>query len=206
MSAEPHLQHAQRILDHLAGWGFPAEVQQRLGAFSVIWTTFETTLEGTLWTLRRETVRGEEPSTEAGGIGTWIKDLGTETWPDLSEEARALVSVGAAAAADLVAYRHALQHGWMIPSETMPTFVRNPSWNGEVRRRETGEAHVTKNLLDMAISSGWILCEFVAKLKLAARAPGLEEGLLALAPDLRKAASAANELRHLSALVDHDKY
>ena len=65
---------------------------------------------------------------------------------------------------------------------------------------------MTKNLLDMAISSGWILCEFVAKLKLAARSPSLEEGLLALAPELRRAASAANELRHLSALVNHYKY
>jgi len=61
---------------------------------------------------------------------------------------------------------------------------------------------VTKNLLDMAISSGWILC---AKLKLTARAPGLDGGLLALAPGLRKAASAANERRHLSALVDDDR-
>ena len=49
-------------------------------------------------------------------------------------------------------------HGWMLPSPTMPTFIRNPAWNGEIRKRARHDAHVDANLLDMARDCAWVLC------------------------------------------------
>jgi hypothetical protein len=33
----------------------------------------------------------------------------------------------------------------------MSTFIRNPTWNGEIRKRPSHDAHVDANLLDMAL-------------------------------------------------------
>lgn len=55
-------------------------------------------------------------------------------------------------------YRHTLMHGWILAFGNTATFMRNPSWNGELRKRPSSDTHVSDNLLDMAIGAGWTLC------------------------------------------------
>nr|WP_319564531.1 hypothetical protein [uncultured Rhodoferax sp.] len=199
-----HKEQSLKILAHLTGWGFSAEVQQRLGAFSVLWSVFESTLETTLWAITDERVAGKYPSTDKTSISTWIKKLGERSLK-FNQEAQELVSASAKAAVDLMEYRHALAHGWLIPFPSGATFIRNPSWNGENRSRPTNDAHVNENLLDMAIDCAWTLCQVVTYARSAAVDSEKLSDLIALKNHIHRAVSEANELRHLTDLMNHEK-
>jgi hypothetical protein len=205
MNVSKHRKQSLNVLAHLAGWGFPPEVQQRIGALGVVWGVFESNLETTLWALRDEKVVGVRPSTDKTSISQWI-DVLAESSPKLITEAQDVLRSAATAAKDLMEYRHALVHGWLIPFPTMPTFIRNPTWNGEIRNRPTSDAHVDENLLDMAIDVAWILCKVVFAAKAACADASQTENLTALKREVARAQSEANELRHLTALMNHEKY
>jgi hypothetical protein len=199
-----HTDQSRTVLERLAGWGFPVEVQQRMGALGVVWGVFETNLESTLWVLHDESVLGIRPSTDKSTVSDWIKSLG-EGSEKLGNDAQDLLKTAAHAATDLMEYRHALLHGWLIPFPSGPTFIRNPSWNGELRKRPSSDAHVDENLLDMAIDSAWILCRFVFATREACKDASKLPQLLSIKGDLVRARSQASELRHLTALMNHEK-
>ncbi len=205
MNVPKHREQSLTVLAHLAGWGFPPEVQQRIGALGVVWGVFETNLETTLWALRDEQVVGVRPSTDKTSISQWIDSL-AEGSAKLSTEAQDVLRSASTAAKDLMEYRHALIHGWLIPFQTMPTFIRNPTWNREIRNRPASDAHVDENLLDMAIDVAWILCRVVFAAKAACSDASQANTLTALKRDVSRAKSEANELRHLTALMNHEKY
>jgi hypothetical protein len=82
MKPPSYAENSANILTRLNGWGFPPEVQQRIGALAVVWSVFETNLETTLWALRGEQVEGTRPSTDKTSAGDWIKELGTAGRPN----------------------------------------------------------------------------------------------------------------------------
>lgn len=201
---QEYVLQSQRVLKHLSGWGFPSDVQQRIGALAVLWGVFETSLESALWALKGENVKGVRPSTDKTSIGEWIDD-----WPQaaafLSASSREVVSLASEAAKNLMDYRHAIMHGWMIPSPTMPSFIRNPSWNGEIRKRPSHDAHVDSNLLDLAIDCAWTLCQVVNETRDATKDAGATTRLEALRSSVVSARSSSGELRHLTELMNHEK-
>ena len=68
-----------------------------------------------------------------------------------------------------------MMHGWMLPSPTMPFFIRNPSWKGEIRKRPSHSAHVDANLLDLALDCAWVVCRFVSAARAACADPVKEK-------------------------------
>jgi hypothetical protein len=205
MKLPKHTESSSKILARLTGWGFRPEVQQRIGALAVVWGVFESNLETTLWALRREEVTGVRPSTDKTQISDWIKELGKD-WRQLSAEAQDVLRVASLTAFDLMEYRHTIVHGWVLRSPTMPSFIRNPQWHGEKRKRPSHDAHVDENLLDMAIDSAWILCRVVFAARAACAEPVKVASLAALKQEVSRARSQANELRHLTELMNHEKY
>jgi hypothetical protein len=199
-----HQEQSRTVLGRLAGWGFPPEVQQRMGAFGIVWGIFESALERTLWVLRDENVLGIRPSTDKTLVSEWIKTLG-EPAMKLEHDAYDLLSLTSIAANDLMEYRHALVHGWLIPFQTDATFIRNPRWNGELRRRPTSDAHVSENLLDMAIDTAWVLCRVLHATHAACIDLSKVQRLMALKSEIVRAKSQASELRHLTGLMSHEK-
>lgn len=109
------------------------------------------------------------------------------------------------AALDLMDYRHAVVHGTMLPSSTMPTFIRNPGWHSEVRKRPSHDARVDRNLLDMAIDNAWTLCHVAVAERAACADPVKIKGIAALTTNVSRARSMASELRHLTALMNDDR-
>lgn len=200
-----HTERASEALARLTEWGFSPEVLQRVGALAVVWGVFESNLETTLWALRVENVADSRPSTEKNQVSDWIKELGSD-WPQLTIEGNGVLCVASLAAFDLMEYRHAIMHGAMIPSLTMPTFIRNPRWHGEKRKRPSHDAHVDENLLNMAIDSAWILCQVVFVAKAACAEPQKVAKWAALKEEVSRARSMAGELRHLTELMNHEKY
>jgi len=205
MKSPPHTQNSANILTHLSGWGFPPDVQQRLGALAVVWGVFEANLETTLWALKGEQVKGTRPSTDKTSIADWINELG-KTWPRMGPAAQEVFCAASQAAYDLMEYRHAVMHGWMLPSPTMPTFIRNPAWNGETRKRASHDAHVDANLLDMALDCGWVLCRFVFAARETCADPAKITKIEALKQDVTRVRLQVSELRHLTALMNSEKY
>ena len=174
----------------------------RIGAFGVLWTVLESRLEQLVWILTEENVRGARPTTDKTTVSDWIKIFGKGAkW--LTPEANQVLSAAAEAAFDLMEYRHALVHGWIVPFQSAPFFVRNPSWNGEHRKRPSNDAHIDENLLEMAISAASTLNDLAATLKAA---PKDSARLVAFGTSVRNAKSMAYELRQLRELVIHEKY
>ena len=204
MKLPPHTENSANILTRLSGWGFPAEVQQRLGALAVIWGVFEANLETTLWALKGEQVKGARPSTDKTSIAMWIQELG-EPWPQFTAAAQEVFCAASLAAFDVMEYRHAVMHGSMLPSPTMPTFVRNPTWNGEIRKRASHDAHVDANLLDLALDCAWVLCRLVFAARAACADPANVTTVEALKRDMIRVRLQASELRHLTALINSEK-
>jgi hypothetical protein len=205
VSVPNHNKQTLNVLAHLTGWGLTPDVQQRIGAFGVLWGVFETNLETTIWALRNEQVTGIRPTTDKLSVSQWI-DVLAEGSVMLSADAQSILHTAALAAKDLMVYRHGLAHGWLIPFEKMPLFIRNPSWNGEIRKRPTSDTHIDENLLDMAIDATWILCKVVFATRTACSDMSQLDKVTDLKREVNRAQSEANELRHLSALMNHEKY
>lgn len=170
--------------------------------FVVAWGLFETNLEPTLWALRDENVKDVQPSTEKQSMSDWIKGMKSSAPKLQSKSAQEVFIKAADAAENLLEYRNAIIHGWLIGLGSPTAFIRNPSWNGERRSRKTSTAHVDENLLNMAIDSAWVLYAVSFK---ARGADGASE-LAALKSDVNRAWSQSGELRNLAELISHEKY
>jgi hypothetical protein len=205
MKLPKHTERSQAILTRIANWGFPDDVLQRVGALVLVWGQFESNLETAVWALRGDDIAGMRPWTDKTSVSDWIKELG-KPWSQFSTPAQQILQMASLAALDLMDYRHAVVHGTMLPSSTMPTFIRNPGWHGEVRKRPSHDVHVDRNLLDMAIDSAWTLCQVVIAARAACADPAKIAGVVALKANVSRARSLASELRHLTALMNDDRY
>src|SRR4051794_14110507 len=128
-------QRARSVIDNVTKWGITPEIQTRLGVFSVIWGMLETNLENTVHALRNEKMGpGMRPSTDATSIADWIRILGQPS-PRIPARQHALMEYASLAAIDLMEYRHAVVHGWLVPGKAsgVSSFIRNPRWKGEIR-------------------------------------------------------------------------
>jgi len=197
----PHKQ-SKSVLDHLRKQGMSSEVQQRIGAFIVVWGMFETNLEVALWALCDEEVAGVRPSTDKTRVGQWIDILANGS-PKFNPEIQDLLRITALTAKDLMEYRHAIVHGWLMWGTT---FIRNPRWHGEVSNRTSSDAHVDENLLDIALDAAWTIYRVVYVTRIICANSGLPENLLTLKPDVIRAQSISSELRNLTELMNHEKY
>lgn len=162
-------------------------------------------METTLWALKGEQVRGTRPSTDKTTIADWISELGKER-PHLVPAAQEVFCAASQAAFDLREYRHAVTHGSMLPSPSMPRFIRNPAWNGEIRMRPSNDAHVDANLLDMALDCAWVLCRFVIAAREMCTDLAKAGAIEALKREVTCVRLQAGELRHLTALMNSEKY
>ena len=205
MKVPKHIERVRTVLNRLEGWGFPSDVQQRIGVLGIVWGVFETNLESTLWALQDEDVADVRPSTDKSTVSDWIKAFAKGS-KKFDQEVQQLLQLASLTATDLMEYRHALVHGWLIPFPSGPTFIRNPRWNGELRRHQSSDAHVNENLLDMAIDAAWVLCHVVFATRSACKGLSGSKHLLSFKADLDRARSQASELRHLTARLNHEKY
>lgn len=175
------------------------------GAFAVVWGVFEANLEVTLWSMTGEAVAGICPTTDRTSVSDWITAFRNAA-SRFPENPRDVVVCAADAAENLMHYRHALLHGSIMPFPSSAVFVRNPRWHGEMRKRESNDAHVDANLLDLAIGAAWDLCTVVFAVRRACDDASQIDALATLKTAASRARSFAGELRHLTALMNHEKY
>lgn len=190
-------------------FGLTPAILQRLGTFVVAWGLFESQLElATLVLLKRKMEKGLRPVTDclqASELISRFRQAAISFHPEFAAICEALAN----AAEDLLVYRNAITHGRVLPPPAGgPLFINNAAWFSEKRKRSVTEAHISERLLDLAIESAGTLGLRVTFIQIAANSEP-EEQLAIVSesfPSIRKAQSYANELRHLSALMKHEKY
>ncbi|EGR0730466.1 MULTISPECIES: hypothetical protein [Vibrio] len=204
MKLPTHTKNAVAITAKIQSLGISLLVQQKIGTFAIVWGMFESHLERAVWCLQNEKIEGKRPSTDKTSAHTWI-DVLSNGRSDLDSEANAVLHCAAKAAKDLMSYRHSLFHGYLVPLGGTAMFIRNPTWHGEIRNREAGDAHIDENIIDLAIDAAWVLFRVViavTKLEDKFCTSEIEQ----LANEVNRIRNNANEVRHLSYLYNQEKY
>ncbi|SUI79005.1 Uncharacterised protein [Shewanella putrefaciens] len=195
------------IQARLFGLGLKPDNLMMIGAFITVYGMFETTLERALWTLSEKDVAGERPFTEKMTTEAQFKML-AEGSPKLSEKCNSILKVAADAAIDLNDYRNSLVHGYLLSfgSEHTPMFMKNPRWFGEKRNKATGDAHIEKPFQDLVLIAVWSLFLVVQNVEKVFTEHASLQAIEDMKEDIDRARSYANEARHLSSLMNHEKY
>ncbi|MDR3697745.1 hypothetical protein [Mucilaginibacter sp.] len=205
MSKSSHNLQSEKVIAYLEHIGFSASIQQRIGAFAVIWGLFESNLENVLWLLKNENVEGVKPTTEGKPAGHLIDEL-SQLSGILSIEAHKILAVACSAAKELADYRHAIMHGTMLSLGGSVSFIRNPQWRGNLRKKPTHDAHVNENLLDIAIDCAGVLSNILLAIQIEKTAAPISTAIEARWSDVQRCRSQANELRHLTDLINDERY
>jgi len=194
-----------QIFVRLYSLGLHPDRLMKIGAFVVAFGLFETRLERAVWALTETNVAGSRPFTDKVPAAKWLEPFALGN-PKLSAKCNAVLHAAAGAAEDLMDYRHTLVHGHLLPLGGTPMFLRNPAWNKEVRNKPVGDAHIEEPMLDLAIVCAWTLFTVASMAEEAMSTPAAAETLEGLEGDVRRTCSYANELRHLTALMNSEKY
>lgn len=178
-----------------------------IGAFITTYGMFETTLERALWTLSERSIEGIRPFTEKMNTEAQFKMLG-EGNTKLSNQCNAILKVAAYAAEDLNEYRNSLVHGYILSfgPDSVPSFLKNPGWHGEVRNKAVGDAYIDEPLQDLVIIAAWNLLLLVRKVEKVFTDHASQQAIEAMKEDIDRARSYASEVRHLRSLMNHEKY
>ncbi|EKS9840643.1 hypothetical protein QDD82_001433 [Burkholderia cepacia] len=205
----PHQRSAdEAVLALEQEYGLSRACQQKLGAFMTYMGMFERLIEVAAWAILEEGVTGKRPSTDKIGISDIIGRI--------KKRARGrdgalgdAINLTCECADDLLAYRNAIAHGWLFPStQDAPYFMSNVSFHGEHRARAFQDAHISENLLDLAIDAAVVLVTSARGIFLSCSGPNAfcEDQMAHAIDRLTRARSEANELRNLRALMGADKY
>ena len=179
--------------------GSDSETRQSLGQFAMMWTVFENNFELLMWHLKGFNEDGMPWTDKKASVAQWL-----QFYPEASE-GNASASVGhenfCEAGKMLGEYRHAVFHGVYLPG--LASTVRNPAWHGMIRKRPTHVAHIDSRLLKMAaIAANGLLQYVISVLKVL---EGREQAIHFEAINgLSEAKSYANELRHITELMNSD--
>lgn len=129
-----------------------------IGAFVVAYGLFETRLERALWALQEQSVKGVRPFTEKMNSESQFKML-AEGNAKLSAKCNEVLRIAALAAEDLNEYRNSLVHGYLLSfgAGSTPSFLKNPAWDGEQRKKATGDAYINEPFQDLVLIAAWTL-------------------------------------------------
>jgi len=192
------------ILDK--GFGLSGPTLERIGAFVVMWATFENDLERALWRLTGEAPEGAIPSTDAKPVSFLIRRF-RETGLELDEEEwRCVVNLLCDTAGYLAEYRNVIAHGQLLPARVGGGLVLNATWHGEKRKRPPITAHIDERLVGIMLDALHELLIVLRAVVSGENAPNLDSRVLGRKPMLQRARSGAAEIRYLTEAVNSEKY
>ena len=162
---------------------------QRIGALMILMGSFENLLERTLWSVTNENPAGKRPSTDKLTVSERVRKLRASA-EGLSVELRCFSELLCDTADNLLSYRHAIAHGWPTDQQA---FVKDPAWDGEVRKRAMSKAAVSLEALDAALDCADRLCMGVIHLGVSIT----KTSVLIDEPAMANARARSIELLHL---------
>ncbi|EAQ55941.1 hypothetical protein [Vibrio sp. MED222] len=195
------------IQARLISLGLQPSHLKMMGAYITVYGMFETTLERALWTLSEIKVEGVRPFTEKMNTEAQFKML-SDGNPKLTSKCNAILNVAAHAARDLNEYRNSLVHGYLLSfgPDSVPSFMKNPRWYGEDRKKAVGDAYIDEPVQDLVLIAVWNLFELVSNVEKIFTDPKAQKAIEDMKENVDRAQSYANEARHLRSLMNHEKY
>lgn len=196
------------VLRKLEGnFALTQSMRERIGVLVVTWGIFECNLEPVLWQITGETPTEVRPTTDGQPVSEWLRRFRASCGTLNNKLAQAGSQV-CDTAEDLLVFRNAVIHGWIIPPAVGgPAFINNPRWFREKRKREPTDAHISDRTLEMAIEAVDVLTETIVLISGAVADQINFDKIMSdeFFGRLKVAKSYAGELRHLTALMNHEK-
>lgn len=193
-----------RILD--ANYGLAGATLERIGAFVVMWATFESDLERALWRLTGEAPDGKVPTTDAMPVSRLIARFREAGLKLEGEDWRSVVNLLCDTAAYLAEYRNAIAHGRLLPASVGGGLLLNAAWHGEKRKRPPVTAHIDEMLVGIMLDALHELLIAMRTIASGKTAPNSDRCILGLRQMLQRARSGAGEVRYLTEAMNSEKY
>ncbi len=193
-----------RILD--SNYGLAGATLERIGAFVVMWATFENDLERALWRLEGEAPDGKIPTTDAVPVSRLVarfREIGLKLE---GEDWRSVVNLLCDTAAYLAEYRNAIAHGRLLPASVGGGLLLNAAWHGEKRKRPAVTAHIDERLVGIMLDALHELLIAMRAIASGETAPNSDSRVLGRRQMLQRARSWAGEVRYLTEAVNSEKY
>lgn len=193
-----------RILD--SNYGLAGATLERIGAFVIMWATFENDIERALWRLTGETPDGKVPTTDAVPVSRLITRF-RETGLSLEgEDWRSVVNLMCDTATYLAEYRNAIAHGRLLPASVGGGLLLNAAWHGEKRKRPPVTAHIDESLVGIMLDALHELLIAMRAVASGETAPNSDRRILSRRQMLQRARSGAGDIRYLTEAVNSEKY
>lgn len=180
-----------------AFFGIGVETQRRIGTFVVLCSMLEMQIDHVAITLKGDLSKAKPVWTDKLVISDMIVAT-TKLLDRIKHEGlREIVRQALGAAEDLLVIRHTVIHGVPLAATSTDAgaLVRNKSWFGEMRRRQSSQIEMDNQLLDEATAIVDILFKTLGQSMSAIFEPVSLEILLAEREQLRAAAGRAAEMK-----------
>jgi hypothetical protein len=187
-------------------YGLAGAVLERIGAFVVMWATFENDLERALWRLTGETPNGTIPTTDTVPVSRLLLRFREAALRLDGEEWHSVVNLLYETASYLAEYRNAIAHGRLLPAQVGGGVLLNATWHGEKRKRPPVTAHIDETLVGLMLDALHELLIVMRALASRDEPPNVNDFILGRKRSLQRARSAAAEVRHLAEAVNSEKY
>ena len=135
------------LAQHRLGLSLP--VGQKIAAIVTFSGAIEHYLERALWRLRKIDPKGIKPDTDAKMISDLIAMLERFATTLALGDERLLLEGWCAAARSGFTIRHNVVHGLPVRLGEKLGYMRNPTWHGEIRKREFGDFWAEEGTLDL---------------------------------------------------------
>lgn len=145
-------------------FGITPEVGVKIAAIITFAGAIEYYLERALWRLRGIDPKGIRPDTDAKPVTDLIAMMDNYAAGLTDSEHRRFVETWCAAARSGFTIRHNIAHGFPGRLGETLTYMRNPRWDGEKRKREFGDFWATSESLEFVSDAMAALLRSVAQL------------------------------------------
>jgi hypothetical protein len=132
-----------------------------LAAILVFAANIENYVERAIWTVSGVDPRGTQPATDAKQITQLIEMLAQTASVLPDRELSAMLDTWCRAAQSGFIIRNNIVHGVTVRMETMVAFMRNPRWDGVIRKRPYGDLWADDYTLDLVRQSFAVLLRII---------------------------------------------
>ncbi len=187
-------------------YGVARTTLEKIGAFVVMWATFESDLEQALWRLTGEVPHDKVPTTDTVPVSRLIAQLREVGLRLEGEDWRSIVNLLCDTAKNLAEYRNALAHGRLLPASVGGGLVLNAAWHGEQRKRPLVTAHIDDRLVGIMLDALHELLIAIRAVASDQTAPNIDPRVLGRRQMLQRAHRGTGEVRYLTEAVNSEKY
>jgi hypothetical protein len=192
--------------DHLqAALGLTPEIGSKIATIISFAGAIEHFLERALWRLRGVNPKGKRPDTDAKVISDLIGMLAKFGEGLTADNQRTFIAKWCDAAKSGFVIRHNIVHGVPMKVGDTLAYMRNPQWEGEVRKREFGDFRADAYTLDLVREAMAVLYRSIALLakdEVGLNGVATEEAVRAL----RTASSVLGEFASQTYNPSYEKY